>query len=96
MPDWADDEGRYFWSGPNNDFTFDVQIPHAPICGPRPGCDCDFCIHDRNRVEWPTWWWVYSFSSDEPLAGPFHDEDEAKDAAVKFGGVVVSEEIEFD
>lgn len=42
MPNWADDEGRFWWTPPGGTWLDEVEIPHAPVTRPA-GCSCAMC-----------------------------------------------------
>lgn len=45
MPNWSDDEGRYwYWDGDKRPFWDAVQIPHVPAGPPVAGCTCSYCV----------------------------------------------------
>jgi len=46
VPNWADDEGRYWWTPPGKTWHEAVEIPHAPL-SVEDGCDCIYCVHNR-------------------------------------------------
>ena len=46
MPNWSDDEGRYWWTPPGKMWYENVEVPHPPITV-RKGCACDFCVYER-------------------------------------------------
>ena len=48
MPNWADDEGRYYWGPPGVPFYDQVEIPHAPVTY-KSDCLCDCCAFARKQ-----------------------------------------------
>jgi len=46
VPNWADDEGRFWWTPPDKEWYGSVQIPHAPVTV-KPGCKCPCCVYTR-------------------------------------------------
>lgn len=46
MPNWSDDEGRYWWNPPGTAWYESVEIPHPPVVVEK-GCKCEFCKHER-------------------------------------------------
>ncbi len=45
MPNWGDNEGRYWWTAPDGR---EVQIPHAPVSFHK-NCRCACCNHQRKE-----------------------------------------------
>ncbi len=45
MPNWADDEGRYYYTPKGKSWQESVQIPHPPVSNPR-GCNCICCFEN--------------------------------------------------
>lgn len=46
MPNWGDDEGRYWWTPPGKMWYDRIEVPHPPVITEK-NCKCDFCIHER-------------------------------------------------
>ncbi len=46
MPNFSDDEGRYYWQPPGKFWYERIEIPHAPIVI-EAGCRCKFCVTKR-------------------------------------------------
>lgn len=44
MPNWSDDEGRYWWTRPDGRM---VEIPHPPFA--EAGCRCQLCSHEAEQ-----------------------------------------------
>jgi hypothetical protein len=43
MPNWSDENGRYWWNWPG---LIEVEIPHPPIQVVK-NCKCQFCRYDK-------------------------------------------------
>ncbi len=50
MPNWADDEGRYWWVPPGKMWYDSIQIPHPPISAEK-GCTCEFCKYEKSQIK---------------------------------------------
>jgi len=51
MPNWGDDEGRYWWNPtPYRGYQDCVEIPHPPVFVQK-GCRCAFCRHTRDEAK---------------------------------------------
>jgi hypothetical protein len=48
MPNWSDENGRYWWNPPGSKWYEAVEIPHAPV-GIEPKCKCVYCQHSINK-----------------------------------------------
>ena len=48
MPNWADENGRYWYNPPGKHWWESVEIPHPPVVM-RPKCKCAFCTDERER-----------------------------------------------
>jgi hypothetical protein len=46
MPNWADENGRYWWTPPDGHWLNSVEIPHAPVINYN-DCNCDCCVYYR-------------------------------------------------
>lgn len=46
MPNWSDENGRYWWKPPGE--TFDQEIPHPPVI-PDEDCGCVFCEYNLSK-----------------------------------------------
>jgi hypothetical protein len=46
MPNFADDEGRFWRTPPGKVWHEAVEIPHAQVTV-RKRCNCVFCVHER-------------------------------------------------
>lgn len=49
MPNWSDDEGRYWYTPPGAPWYEAIQIPYPPVSVPRSGCKCRCCADARKR-----------------------------------------------
>jgi hypothetical protein len=48
MPNWSDENGRYWWERPGH---WAIEIPHPPLITEK-GCKCPFCKHShKNKQE---------------------------------------------
>jgi len=49
MPNWSDEDGRYWWTPPDKSYFNSIEIPHPPIIVDK-DCLCAFCyFHKRNN-----------------------------------------------
>lgn len=50
MPNWADENGRYWWNPPETVWYDAVEVPHAPVGDPVDGCKCAYCVHKLAKL----------------------------------------------
>lgn len=48
MPNWEDENGRYWFVPKGSDLWCREQIPHSPTSEVK-GCKCAFCLECRNE-----------------------------------------------
>lgn len=48
MPNWSDDEGRFWWTPPGKMWYDRVEVPHPPVVVMKK-CSCDFCEYERKQ-----------------------------------------------
>lgn len=48
MPNWAHDDGRYYYTPKGKHWTDNVEIPHAPVELPS-NCSCLCCIENKPK-----------------------------------------------
>jgi len=69
MPNWSDEDGRYWWTPPGKHWT-EREIPHPPVVTVS-GCVCDFCMHQG--VGEPTKVHAQALAQASALALAAHD-----------------------
>lgn len=50
MPNWSDDEGRFWWTPPGKMWYDNIQIPHPPVLVEE-GCTCEFCEYEKSQTK---------------------------------------------
>lgn len=48
MPNWSDENGRFWYTPPGKHYTSSIEVPHPPV-SVEPGCTCAFCTDKQPR-----------------------------------------------